>query len=135
MIGVLADILKIVVLAARANALLRIHRTRVAALPATKENILELIHPRIREQQRRIIMRHHRTRWRKGMRRLRHKEVDERLTNLSSSRRSHGTGRVRESAAKHAARGGQSRTRASKDRASKDKAIKDRQAMACLSNA
>ena len=57
-----ADVLQIVVLAARAHALLRARRPRVVALLRAQEDVLELIHPRVGKQQRRIVRRHQRRR-------------------------------------------------------------------------
>ena len=59
-IGVLADIFEIVVLSACSNALLRVDRARVVALAAAEKHILELVHARVGEEQRRIVMRHDR---------------------------------------------------------------------------
>src|SRR6267143_4778172 len=53
-------IFQIVVLAARAHALLAARRPRVIPFLQSKEHILELVHPRIREQQRRVPMWHQR---------------------------------------------------------------------------
>src|ERR1700751_785447 len=57
-----ADILEIVVFAARPHTLLRGCRTRVVALFEPKKHVLELIHPRVRKQQSRIISRDERRR-------------------------------------------------------------------------
>ncbi len=50
-----ADLLEVVVLAARAHALLGSRGARVVALLAPQENVLELVHARVREEQRRVI--------------------------------------------------------------------------------
>jgi hypothetical protein len=52
-----SHIVEVVVLAADAHALLRGGRTRVAAPLAAKEHVLELVHPGVREQQRRVLVR------------------------------------------------------------------------------
>ena len=55
-VGVLAHIFEIVVLAARANALLRVDRACVVALAASKEDVLELVHACVREEKRRVVV-------------------------------------------------------------------------------
>jgi hypothetical protein len=55
-----SDVVEIVVLAAHAHALLRCRGACVRALFLAKEGILELIHARVGEEQRRVIMRHER---------------------------------------------------------------------------
>ncbi len=57
-----AHVLKIVMLASRTHTLLRARRPRVRPLLRAQKDILELVHPRIRKQQRRIIGRHQRRR-------------------------------------------------------------------------
>ena len=52
-IGVLADVLEVVVLAAGPDALLGVGRPRVGARAPAQEDVLELVHPRVGEQQRR----------------------------------------------------------------------------------
>src|SRR5262249_25790688 len=54
------DVVEIVVLAADAHALLRRRRAAVLALFASKKDILELVHPGVREEQRRVVGRHER---------------------------------------------------------------------------
>ncbi len=54
------DVLEVVVLAADAHALLRGRRTRVVARVPAKEDVLELVHPGIGEEERRIVVRHQR---------------------------------------------------------------------------
>jgi hypothetical protein len=54
------DVVEVVVLAAHAHALLRRRRARVVALLAAEEDVLELVHPRVREEQRRVVARHER---------------------------------------------------------------------------
>ena len=54
------DVLEIVVLAADAHALLRSGGALVVALFFTEEDVLELVHPRVCEEQRGIILRHER---------------------------------------------------------------------------
>jgi hypothetical protein len=55
-----ADVVEVVVLAAGADALLRRGGTGVRALVEAQEHVLELVHPGVGEQQRRIVARHHR---------------------------------------------------------------------------
>ena len=57
-----ADVLEVVVLAAGANAFLRRGGARVVALLGPEENVLELVHARVGEEQRRIVGRHQRRR-------------------------------------------------------------------------
>jgi hypothetical protein len=52
-----ADIFKVVVLAAGAHTFLTGGRTLVVALVDTEKNILELVHPRVGEQQRGVVRR------------------------------------------------------------------------------
>ncbi len=54
------DVVEVVVLAADAHALLRRRRARVGALLAPEEDVLELVHPRVGEEQRRVVARHER---------------------------------------------------------------------------
>ena len=54
-----AHVFEVVVLAAGANALLIIHRAHVFAGAFTQENVLELVHPRVGEEQRGIIPGHY----------------------------------------------------------------------------
>jgi hypothetical protein len=46
----LADLIEIVMLAARTYALLRAGRTRIISLFIPEENVLELVHSRVNEQ-------------------------------------------------------------------------------------
>ena len=55
-----ADVVEIVVLAADAHHLLRRRRAGVLALLASQKRVLELVHPGVGEQQRRIVGRHER---------------------------------------------------------------------------
>src|SRR5206468_11657363 len=55
-----ADVLEIVVLAAGSNAFLRARGARIIALVAAEEDVLELVHAGVREEQRRIVVRHER---------------------------------------------------------------------------
>ena len=57
-----ADIFKVVVLAAGADALLRGGRARVFALLRAQKQIFELVHAGVGEEQRRIVGRHQRGR-------------------------------------------------------------------------
>ena len=54
------DVVEVVVLAADAHALLRRRRARVGALLLAEEDVLELVHPGVGEEQRRIVARHQR---------------------------------------------------------------------------
>ena len=54
------DVVEVVVLAADAHALLRRRRARVVALLAAEEHVLELVHPGVGEEQRRVVVRHER---------------------------------------------------------------------------
>ncbi len=56
-----ADVLEVVVLAAGAHAFLRGRRAGIRPLVETEENVLELVHPGVGEQQRRVLVRHQRT--------------------------------------------------------------------------
>ena len=67
MVGVASNIFKIVVLAASANALLRVNGAFVIARATTKKHILELIHTRVGEEQGWIVVRHNRTRRHNGV--------------------------------------------------------------------
>jgi hypothetical protein len=55
------------VLSTYADTLLRINSSCEVALTNTKEDILELIHPSVRKEQRRIAVRHYRSRWHNAM--------------------------------------------------------------------
>ena len=55
-----ADVLEVVVLAARAHAALRAGRAHVGALLLAEEHVLELHHAGVGEQQRRIVAGHER---------------------------------------------------------------------------
>ena len=57
----ITDILKIIMLAARAHAALRSGGALVIALLMTKKEVLELHHASVRKEQRRIVARHQRT--------------------------------------------------------------------------
>ena len=57
-----ADVVEVVVLAARAHGLLGCGRPRIGALLDTGEDVLELNHPGVREHQGRIVARHQRRR-------------------------------------------------------------------------
>jgi hypothetical protein len=57
-----ADVFEVVVLATGANAFLRRRRAQVGPLVETEEDVLELVHAGVGEQQRRVGMRHQGTR-------------------------------------------------------------------------
>ena len=63
----IADVLEIVVLAAGAQAALHVCRTHVAALVGAQEDVLELDHAAVGEQQRRIVAGHERCRRHDGV--------------------------------------------------------------------
>ena len=56
-----ADVFQVVVLAAGAHAFLRRGGARVGTLVEAEEDVLELVHARVGEQQRRVVVRHQRT--------------------------------------------------------------------------
>ena len=98
-VGIAAHILQVVVLAASANALLRIHGARVVARALTEEHILELIHPRVGKEQGGIFKWDRRARWHNGVTGLLLKERDEGAADIGGiaggrvhGRRSVGTG-------------------------------------------
>ncbi len=98
-VGIAAHILKVVVLAAGTNALLSIHRARVVARALAEEYILELVHPRVGEEQGGILKWDRRARWHNGVTGLLLKERDEGAADIGGiaggrvhGRRSVGTG-------------------------------------------
>ena len=62
-----ADVLEVVVLAAGAHAALRARGARVGALLRAEEDVLELDHAGVGEQQRRVVARHQRARGHDGV--------------------------------------------------------------------
>eukprot|EP00965_Chrysotila_dentata_P239660 6203228-Pleurochrysis_carterae.AAC.3 len=86
-VDVLADVVQVVVLAARADALLGVGRAaqlghgRVGVRLA-QEDGLELVHPRVDEKQRRVVVRHHRRRRPVRVAGRRLKVRDERVAHL-----------------------------------------------------
>ena len=58
MVGVLADLFQVVVLAADADALLAVDRPGALRRPQSEEDVLELVHARVGEQQRLVAVRH-----------------------------------------------------------------------------
>jgi hypothetical protein len=77
-----ADVVEIVVLATGTDALLRVGRPRIGALFLPEKNRLELVHPRVGEQQRGIVVRHHGRARHERVPMLLHEEIDELLANL-----------------------------------------------------
>src|SRR6185437_9501346 len=77
--GRVADVLEVVMLAARADAALRGRRTVVGTLVAAGEHVLELDHAGVGEEQRRIVGRHER-----GARNVRVATRDEELDEPAS---------------------------------------------------
>ncbi len=82
-VGVLADIVEVVVLAAGADALLRVDGAAVGARAGAQEHILELVHAGVGEQQRGVFQRYHGAGGHKGVPVLAGEEVDELLTDLA----------------------------------------------------
>ena len=78
-----ADVFKVVVLAAGADALLRSGGARVVALLRAKEKVLELVHAGVGEQQRGIVGRHQRRRVHAAVP-LRLKKAQKQLANFVS---------------------------------------------------
>ena len=76
-----ADVLEVVVLAAGADALLRRRGADVGSLVEAEEDVLELVHPGVGEQQRRVVARDDRAR-RHDRVALRLEELQERRTDL-----------------------------------------------------
>ena len=85
-----ADVFKIVVLAAGADAFLRGRGAGVVALFGAKEQVLELVHAGVGEQQRRIVGRHQRGRVHPAVP-LRLKEAQKQLANFVSRAELHGS--------------------------------------------
>src|SRR5690606_11460562 len=79
--GGVADVLEVVVLATGPDALLGAGRPVVGSAIEAEEDVLELVHPRVREQQGRVVRRHDRAR---GDDRvfLRFEEAEETLTDF-----------------------------------------------------
>jgi len=76
-----ADVIEIVMLAARADALLRGGGAGVIALFQAGENVFELVHARVREKQRRVVGRHQRRTANNAMA-IGREEVEKRLADL-----------------------------------------------------
>ncbi len=81
-VRVLADVVEVVVLAAGADALLRVGRALVGRLLGAEEVRLELVHAGVGEQQRRVVVRHDTARRHEGVAVLLDEEVDELLADL-----------------------------------------------------
>jgi len=73
-------------LAAGPDALLRVDRPFVRPRAGAEEDVLELVHAGIGEQQRGVVMRHDARRGHEGVPVLLDEEVDELLTDLGGSR-------------------------------------------------
>ena len=80
-VGVVADLLQVVVLARHAQALLRVGRARILAGRIAQEDVLELVHARVGEHQRGVSLDDHRGR-RHDHVALRCEEVQKGLTNF-----------------------------------------------------
>ena len=85
-VGVLAHIVEVVVLAASADAFLRIHRAGEGRLFGAEEVRLELVHSRVGEEQRRVVVRDNRRGRDLRVLGLVDKEVDELAANLRAGR-------------------------------------------------
>ena len=83
-IRIVPDVVEVVVLAAGTDALLRIRCSRVLALARAQKHVLELVHPRIGEQQRRVVIGHDQRRGHKRVAFLL-EEINELLANLAGS--------------------------------------------------
>mmetsp|Transcript_16360 Transcript_16360/g.41740 ORF Transcript_16360/g.41740 Transcript_16360/m.41740 type:complete len:279 (+) Transcript_16360:2597-3433(+) len=84
MVRVLANIVEVVVLASRTNALLRVAgasqlRERSLGISLSEKDSLELVHAGVCKQERGIVVRHHTRGWHDGVLLLFIEEVDERL--------------------------------------------------------
>ncbi len=79
-VGVLADIFQVVVFAAGADALLAVDGTGVVAGAGGEEDVFELVHAGVREQQRRVAVRHDGAGRHERMSVFFHEIVDELLT-------------------------------------------------------
>ena len=86
-----ADVLEVVVLAAGADALLRRRRAHIGPLVVAEEDVLELVHPRVREQQGRVVAGHDRARGDDGVA-LRLEVLQERRPDLGSFHRGRSAG-------------------------------------------
>src|SRR5437016_5289460 len=82
MVGVLADVFEIIVLAAGADAFLCVRRTFVRPGAGAKEHVLELVHAGVGEKQRRIVPGDDAAGRNIRVSVLLHEEVDELLANL-----------------------------------------------------
>ena len=80
------DVVEVVVLAADAHALLHRRRAAIVPLLLAEEDVLELVHPGVREEQRRIVGRHERRRGDDAVA-ARREEIEETLANLASGER------------------------------------------------
>ena len=91
-VGVTAHVLKVVVLAAGTNAHLRVRGTRQAAevgagVSGSEEQALELVHPRVDEQERGVVVGDYGGAHHEGVRVLLHEEVDELLSDAGNGPR------------------------------------------------
>ncbi len=82
-VGIVPDVVQVVVLAAGADALLRVDRARPAGLLQTQEVGFELVHAGVGEQQRRVLVGHHGAAGHEVMRMPLTEKLDEVLPNLS----------------------------------------------------
>src|SRR5205085_2443765 len=80
-----ADVVQVVVLPAGPDALLRVGHAPPRRPVGAEEVRLELVHPRVGEQQRRIVQRHDGRRWHERVPVPLHEEIDVGLSNLLRS--------------------------------------------------
>jgi hypothetical protein len=85
-VGVLADVVEVVVLAAGADAFLRVGGAGIRRLLGAQEVRLELVHAGVGEQERLVAARHHRRGRHERVAVLLAKKVDELLANLVGGR-------------------------------------------------
>ena len=86
MVGVSPNILKVIVLAASANAFLGVDGTNKVTASTPQENILKLVHPGIGEEQRGVVVGDHRARIDHGVLVALSKEIKKLLTNFGRGR-------------------------------------------------
>src|SRR5439155_7471228 len=82
MVGVLADVFEVVMLTAGADTLLAVHSSPVRTGAGAEKHVLELVHPGIREEERRVLERYHARGRHRRVAVLLHEEINELLTNL-----------------------------------------------------
>ena len=80
-VGIVANLFKVVMFSADSQALLRVGRTRELGLGVAEEDVLELVHSGICKHKRRVVLYDHRCR-RHNRVSLRCKKVEKLLSNL-----------------------------------------------------